>query len=276
MIIPQQLIQKIHRIITHKPLIIRIDESMPRALRKPAQNIIVLRIQLNIVLIEIIEQILGPQNPCDLNQLVRITVPVEKRLFPENHAGEHGAQAPHIEAVIVLLEIHQQLRPLKVARRDADVVLGACMVEFRQPPVDEAEFAGVVVDHDVVGLDVAVHDALGVAEVEGFEEFVDVEADVEVVEFGVEGAEVGVVDVFEDEAGGFALAVAHDVEEGDDVGAAAEVLEDFDFALDFFLFDRFEHFDHAFLVVDYVDSFEDFAVFASSWGRGLLVLVSRH
>ena len=133
-----------------------------------------------------------------------------------------------------------------------------------------------MVDHHVVRFDVAVHDAFGVAEVEGFEELVDVEADVEVVEFGVEGAEVGIVDVFEDEGGGFALAVADDVEQGDDVGPAAEVLEDLDLALDLLLFDGFEDFDDAFLVVDYVDAFEDFAVFPSSWIHSLSEPFSRH
>ena len=276
MIIPQQLIQKIHRIITHKPLIIRRDIRMPRLLRKPAQNIIILRIELDIVLVQVVEQVFRAEDLSNLHQLIRITIAVEKGLLPENHARKHGAQAPHVETVVVLLEIDEQLGTFEVAARHADVVLGACVVEFRQPPVDEAELARVVVDHHVVRLHVAVHDAFGVAEVEGFEELVDVEADVEVVEFGVEGAEVGVVDVFEDEGGGFALAVADDVEQGDDVGPAAEVLEDLDLALDLLLFDGFEDFDDAFLVVDYVDAFKDFAVFPSSWIHSLSEPFSRH
>lgn len=62
-----------------------------------------------------------------------------------------------------------------------------------------------MVNHDVVRLDISVHNALAVAEVEGFEKLKDVVANIEIVELGVEVAEVGVVDVFEDEGGGFTL-----------------------------------------------------------------------
>ncbi len=56
-----------------------------------------------------------------------------------------------------------------------------------------------MIDHNVMRLDVAVHNALAVAEVEGLEEFVDVEPHIEVVELGVQAAEIGIVDVLEDE-----------------------------------------------------------------------------
>ena len=131
MIIPQQLIQKIHRIITHKPLIIRRDIRMPRLLRKAAQNIIILRIELDIVLVQVIEQVFRAEDLSNLHQLIRITIPVEKGLLAENHAREHGTQAPHVEAVVVLLEIDEQLGAFEVAAGDADVVLGAGVVEFR-------------------------------------------------------------------------------------------------------------------------------------------------
>lgn len=114
-------------------------------------------------------------------------------------------------------------------------------------------------------LHVAVHDAFAVAVVEGLEQLKDVVADVDVVELGVQAAEVGVVDVLEDERGRLALRVADDVEEGDDVGAAGEVLQDLDLALDLLLLDGLEDLDDAFLVVDDVDAFKDFGVFSSAW-----------
>jgi hypothetical protein len=50
-----------------------------------------------------------------------------------------------------------------------------------------------VVDHDVVRLDVAVHDTLRVAEIECFEELVHIVPDIKVGEFGVERLELGVL-----------------------------------------------------------------------------------
>lgn len=128
-----------------------------------------------------------------------------------------------------------------------------------------AYLAVLMVDHNVMRLHVAVHDAFAVAVVEGLEQLKDVVADVDVVELGVQAAEVGVVDVLEDERGRLALRVADDVEEGDDVGAAGEVLQDLDLALDLLLLDGLEDLDDAFLVVDDVDAFEHFGVFSSAW-----------
>jgi hypothetical protein len=45
--------------------------------------------------------------------------------------------------------------------------------------------AFLVVNHDVVRLDVSVHDALAVAEIQRLEQLEDIEADIEVVELGV-------------------------------------------------------------------------------------------
>ena len=54
-----------------------------------------------------------------------------------------------------------------------------------------------MIDHDVVRLDITVHDAFAVAEVKGLEQLEDVVPYVVVLELGVEAPEVGVVDVFE-------------------------------------------------------------------------------
>ena len=46
------------------------------------------------------------------DQLVVVVVSVEEGLLPEDHGGEHTAEAPHVQAVVVHLVVHQQLRAL--------------------------------------------------------------------------------------------------------------------------------------------------------------------
>ena len=83
------------------------------------------------ILVNVCVQLFGPQNLGDLDELIVIVVSVEEGLFAENlwvkvrrviaiqdcpdHRRKHAAVAPHIETVIILLEIHQELRALEVA-----------------------------------------------------------------------------------------------------------------------------------------------------------------
>lgn len=55
------------------------------------------------------------------------------------HASKHCSQAPHIERVIVFLEVNKQLGAFEVARGNTDVVLSARVVELSQTPVDQTE-----------------------------------------------------------------------------------------------------------------------------------------
>jgi len=111
-----------------------------------------------------------------------------------------------------------------------------------------------MIDHNVMRLDVAVHDALAVAVIERLEELKDVVPNIDIVEFGVQAPKVRVVYELEDERGRLALRVANDIEEGDDVGAAGKVLQNLDLALDLLLLDGLEHLDDAFLVVVDIDA----------------------
>ena len=60
-----------------------------------------------------------------------------------------------------------------------------------------AYFSVFVINHDVVRLDIAMHDALAVAKVESLEQLEDIVADIKIVELGIETAEVCVIDMLE-------------------------------------------------------------------------------
>lgn len=62
-----------------------------------------------------------------------------------------------------------------------------------------------MIDHNVMRLDISMHNSFAVAEIESFEELKDVESDINIVKLGVEASEIGVVDVLEDERWSLAL-----------------------------------------------------------------------
>lgn len=138
MVVSEELVQEVNGIVTDKALVISVDETMPVLLGESAQNVVVLSIELDIVLVKVVEQVFGTENLGDLDELVRIAVSVEERLFAEDHGSKHGTQRPHVERVVVLLEVDEQLRTLEVTRSDADVVFGAGVVELSKTPIDQA------------------------------------------------------------------------------------------------------------------------------------------
>ena len=72
------------------------------------------------------------------------------------------------------------------------------MVEFGQTPINESKFTIFVIDHNIVGLHVSMHNAHTVTIVEGFQQLVKVEANVVIGQCLVQQFEIGIVDVFKD------------------------------------------------------------------------------
>jgi len=60
------------------------------------------------------------------------------------------------------------------------------------------------------------------------------------------------------------LAIAHNIEQTNNVGSSTQVLQDLDLTLDLLLLDRLEDLDDAFLVVDDVDTLEDLRVLSAA------------
>jgi hypothetical protein len=184
------------------------------------------RIQLQVILAQVRKQVIGTQYLGYLDQLVIVIVSVEERLLSEDHSCYHASQGPHIQAVIVVLKVYQQLRTLEITGGHTHIVLSSWVVKFSQSPIDESQAFLFVINDDVMGLDIPVHDAIGVAVVQGDADLVDVESDVKVRQGWIQKFEIRVGNVFEHEARCLAVWVTHDIKQADDVGAAAEVLKD--------------------------------------------------
>lgn len=230
-VVAEKLVKEVDGLVGNKALVLRRDEAVPGLLLEAAENVVVLGIELNLVFVEVLKELVGAKDLSNLDKLIGVALAVEEGFFAENHRGKHGTETPHVEAVVIFLEVDQQLGALKVAGCDANVVFGSRVVELGKAPIDETQLwvndvlakwnggvnasgkekrhqsylAVLVVNHDIVWLDITVHDALAVTEIQGLEELKNVEANIEVVELGVQVAEVDVVDVFEDERRGFAL-----------------------------------------------------------------------
>ena len=62
----------------------------------------------------------------------------------------------------------------------------------------------------------------------------------------------------------FGLVVPHNVQQWNDIGSTRQILQDFDFSFDLFLFHWFQYFHHASFVVYYIHAIKDFTVFATT------------
>ncbi len=136
MIIPQQLVQEIKSLSADEARVLAVDKAVPLLLLPAAEDVVVLCVQLNLILVEIVEEVICTEDLGNLDQLIRVAVAMEERLLTEDHRGKHGTKTPHIQAVVVLLEIDEQLGALEVARCDTDVILGPLVVELGKTPID--------------------------------------------------------------------------------------------------------------------------------------------
>ena len=118
-----------------------------------------MRVESEAILVEILVELLSAEHFSNLDELVIIVASLEEGLPLEDHTGKHASERPNVQRVVVRLKVYEQLGSFEIARCNADIVLLSRMVEFSEAPIDEAQLPVGVIDHDVVRLHVAVHDA---------------------------------------------------------------------------------------------------------------------
>ena len=82
------------------PAAVRPGGGLPAS---PAEDVVEARVQLDLVLVQVLEQLLSAEHLGYPHQLVVVVVTVEERLLPEDHRGQHAAQRPQVQRVVVHL-----------------------------------------------------------------------------------------------------------------------------------------------------------------------------
>lgn len=124
----------------------------------------------------------------------------------------------------------------------------------------------IMIDHHVMRLYITMHNTLAVTEVQRLQELIDIKTDVKVGEARVQGSEVRVVDIFEDQTRRFALVVAHHIQQCYDIGTARQILENLDLTFNLLLLDRLKNLDNTLLVVDDINTLEHFGILSAACG----------
>lgn len=96
MIVPQQFVEEVDRFVADKALVLARNEPRPWFPLVSAENIVVLRVQIDIVLFQIRIQFVCSEYLCDLDELIVVVVPVEEGLFAEDLVRNKLAPQAHM------------------------------------------------------------------------------------------------------------------------------------------------------------------------------------
>ena len=135
-------------------------------------------IQSQIILSHVFEQIVSAQDFSDFNELIIIIVPKKEGVLLEDDFSHGAPRTPHVKGVVVLHVIHEQFRSLVVARGNTHIIGLVWHVEVGKTPIYDSKLLGVVVKHQILWLDIPVHNALGMTMVEGLNQLVHVIPDI--------------------------------------------------------------------------------------------------
>jgi hypothetical protein len=116
-VVLEQAIQKVDRGVVREVGVVGCHEFRVWPPRVPPDECFELRVQLDAVLAQVGVQVVRAQHARDLGELVVVVVAVEKGFAPKDEAGERGAQGPHVEAVVVVLQVDEEFRALQGGRR---------------------------------------------------------------------------------------------------------------------------------------------------------------
>jgi hypothetical protein len=118
---------------------------------------------------------------------------------------------------VVLAVFHKEFRAFVISASDTYVILSVRLVKVSQSPVDNTEVSLLMVNNNIQGLDIAMHDPVAMSIVKGFQDFINIESDVQVVKSTRDLLGLDIRNIFEDKAGSLGALFTNHIVHADDV-----------------------------------------------------------
>lgn len=158
------------------------EQDVPRLSLPVLQSLSDVAFNRKFVVSNILLQVLCTHEHSNLEQLVIVVRSLKHRVLLEHHVTHGTSERPHVEGIIVMEVINKELWTLVVSTSHSHVVRLLGNVILGETPIDDPNVSLLVVDHDIMRLDVSMHDTHGVTEVKSLQNLVHVVPNIEVSE----------------------------------------------------------------------------------------------
>ena len=263
-IVDEHLIQEIDSIRGDSAVVVHVNKGFKGHCVCVLNQLHELLWHVEAVFPHVVLQVLSAHYINDFYQLIVVVSSFKERICLEHETSQRASDRPHVQRIVVFLVFYKKFRSLVIATCNPNIVFVFRLVEVCQSPIDQTQISLVVVNHNVQGLHISVHDSMDMRILQCFQHLVGVQSDVHVVEFAGQNFRLLAWNVLEHQRRRLAHWVTQDVCESHNIWPTIQCLEDFDFTILFLNANRLQDFDDAFFIVFEVTPLVDLRVFASA------------
>jgi hypothetical protein len=104
-VVLQHFAQQVNGFVGDELVVLRGNELGPWLLGVVAEDVVIVRVELHVVLLYIGEELISSQHFGNLYELVIVVFALEEWLLLKYHSSKHAAQRPYIQTVVVHLQV---------------------------------------------------------------------------------------------------------------------------------------------------------------------------
>jgi hypothetical protein len=160
----------------------------------------------------------------NFKKLILVVISLEHGILLKDHVTHCAPQRPYVETIVVGKIIYQKFWAFIISRGHSHIIWLLWDVVLGKTPVNDSKLSLLMVYHDVMRLNVSMHDPHRVTVVKPFQNLINVKPAVEVGKIFVQLSMAQTVDSLEDEGGHIGHIILYTVIELDDVRSPIESL----------------------------------------------------